>query len=209
MQTVETSSGNQQSRSANRNWETNSPPYGYGGRRADQMVFPVRIIMSPNSSSKCRADGKTRARRRCEPSLPGPPSGRSRWWSRNSTPCTDRLPPQAPVQCGFPPRPPLVWWRDREGETESLLAQPADRSRGRRARRPLAARRPAALLAAALLLAGCGGGSRSDRGRTVVDLRRSRSRARASPPSSRSPSLERLRLHDATTRASTRSPTCR
>ena len=40
--TVETSSGNQQRRSAKRNWPTNSPPYGYGGRRADTIVFPVR-----------------------------------------------------------------------------------------------------------------------------------------------------------------------
>src|SRR5215217_5309684 len=50
--TVETSSGNQHSRRANMNWDTNSPPYGYGGRMADTMVFPVRIIMSPTSSSR-------------------------------------------------------------------------------------------------------------------------------------------------------------
>src|SRR3954451_22399870 len=50
--TVDTSSGNQQSFRAKRNCETNSPPYGYGGRRADNTVFPVRIIMSPTSSSK-------------------------------------------------------------------------------------------------------------------------------------------------------------
>src|SRR3954451_8794726 len=29
--TVDTNSGNQHNRSANRNWITNSPPYGYGG----------------------------------------------------------------------------------------------------------------------------------------------------------------------------------
>src|SRR3954468_19837752 len=46
------SSGNQHRRSANRNWDTNSPPYGYGGGRADTMVLPVRIIMSPTSSSR-------------------------------------------------------------------------------------------------------------------------------------------------------------
>src|SRR5918998_2964481 len=34
----------------NRNCCTNSVPYGYGGRRADTMVFPVRIIMSPTCS---------------------------------------------------------------------------------------------------------------------------------------------------------------
>ena len=49
---MEISSGNQQSFSANRNWATNSPPYGYGGRRADTTVFPVRIIMSPTSSRR-------------------------------------------------------------------------------------------------------------------------------------------------------------
>src|SRR5205814_1369523 len=37
---------------ANKNCETNSPPYGYGGRNADKTVLPVRIIMSPTSSSK-------------------------------------------------------------------------------------------------------------------------------------------------------------
>src|SRR5687767_5433995 len=30
----------------------NSPPYGYGGRRADIIVFPVKIIMSPTCSSR-------------------------------------------------------------------------------------------------------------------------------------------------------------
>src|SRR6266480_5201510 len=50
--TVDTRSGNQHNFNANKNCETNSPPYGYGGRRADNTVFPVRIIMSPTSSSK-------------------------------------------------------------------------------------------------------------------------------------------------------------
>src|ERR671932_1637893 len=49
---VEIRSGNQHSRSANRNWFTNSPPYGYGGRSADMTVLPVRIIMSPTCSSR-------------------------------------------------------------------------------------------------------------------------------------------------------------
>src|SRR6516225_7042049 len=61
MATVEISSGNQTSRSANRNWETSSPPYGYGGRNADHTVLPVRIIMSPNSSSKCRVGMNARS----------------------------------------------------------------------------------------------------------------------------------------------------
>src|ERR1700704_4214922 len=50
--TVDTNNGNQHNFNANKNCETNSPPYGYGGRRADNTVFPVRIIMSPTSSSK-------------------------------------------------------------------------------------------------------------------------------------------------------------
>src|SRR6476659_4575896 len=50
--TVEINSGNQHNFNANKNCETNSPPYGYGGRNADKTVLPVRIIMSPTSSSK-------------------------------------------------------------------------------------------------------------------------------------------------------------
>src|SRR3982074_2580301 len=50
--TVDTNNGNQHNFNANKNCDTNSPPYGYGGRRADNTVFPVRIIMSPTSSSK-------------------------------------------------------------------------------------------------------------------------------------------------------------
>src|SRR4051812_15608800 len=50
--TVLTNSGNQHSFNAKRNWLTNSPPYGYGGLRADMIVLPVKIIMSPTSSSR-------------------------------------------------------------------------------------------------------------------------------------------------------------
>src|SRR6478735_11118667 len=50
--TVEINSGNQHNFNANKNCETNSPPYGYGGRNADKTVLPVRIIMSPTSSSR-------------------------------------------------------------------------------------------------------------------------------------------------------------
>src|SRR3954451_15815403 len=53
--------GNQHNRNANKNCDTNSPPYGYGGRRADTIVFPVKIIMSPTSSSKFFAGRKTRS----------------------------------------------------------------------------------------------------------------------------------------------------
>src|SRR5215212_7853394 len=45
----------------NRNCCTNSVPYGYGGRRADAMVFPVRIIMSPTCSSRFLVGKKTRS----------------------------------------------------------------------------------------------------------------------------------------------------
>ena len=33
------------------NWPTNSAPYGYGGRTAATIVFPVRITMLPTSSN--------------------------------------------------------------------------------------------------------------------------------------------------------------
>src|SRR2546423_12508315 len=59
MAIVEISSGNQHSRSANMNWFTNSPPYGYGGRSADTSVLPVRIIMSPTCSSRFLVGKKT------------------------------------------------------------------------------------------------------------------------------------------------------
>src|SRR3954465_8670364 len=59
--TVETSNGNQHSFNAKRNWLTNSPPYGYGGRRADMIVLPVKIIMSPTSSSMFFAGRKARS----------------------------------------------------------------------------------------------------------------------------------------------------
>ena len=61
MQTVEINSGNQHSRSANRNCETNSPPYGYGGLSAETIVLPVRIIMSPISSSRFLAGMNARS----------------------------------------------------------------------------------------------------------------------------------------------------
>src|SRR5439155_1757289 len=50
--TVEINNGNQHNRSANKNWITNSPPYGYGGRNADMIVLPVKIIMSPTCSNR-------------------------------------------------------------------------------------------------------------------------------------------------------------
>src|SRR4051795_8389527 len=50
--TVDTNNGNQHNRNANKNCDTNSPPYGYGGRNADTTVLPVKIIMSPTSSRR-------------------------------------------------------------------------------------------------------------------------------------------------------------
>src|SRR5436190_22666817 len=41
--TVETSSGNQHSFNAQRNWLTNSPPYGYGGLRAGFIALAGTI----------------------------------------------------------------------------------------------------------------------------------------------------------------------
>lgn len=49
--TVETNNGNQHNFNANKNCETNSPPYGYGGRNADKTVLPVNTIMFPTSSN--------------------------------------------------------------------------------------------------------------------------------------------------------------
>src|SRR4051812_22660885 len=45
----------------NRNCCTNSVPYGYGGRRADTSVFPVRTIMSPPCSSRFLVGKTTRS----------------------------------------------------------------------------------------------------------------------------------------------------
>src|SRR4029078_11054021 len=45
----------------NRNCCTNSVPYGYGGRKADTRVLPVRIIMSPTCSSRFLVGKKTRS----------------------------------------------------------------------------------------------------------------------------------------------------
>src|SRR5258708_13195109 len=59
MARVVKNSGNHPSRSESRNCETSSPPYGYGGRTADRTVLPVRIVMSPTSSTRCRGDCTT------------------------------------------------------------------------------------------------------------------------------------------------------
>src|SRR6059058_5920324 len=59
--TVEINNGNQHNLSANRNWITNSPPYGYGGRSADMIVLPVKIIMSPTCSNRFLVGKKARS----------------------------------------------------------------------------------------------------------------------------------------------------
>ncbi len=53
--------GNQHRRSAKRNCETNSPPYGYGGRMADTMVLPVRMPIEPIVSMKSRMGRNARS----------------------------------------------------------------------------------------------------------------------------------------------------
>src|ERR1700716_3592222 len=59
--TVETNNGNQHNFKANKNCCMNSPPYGYGGRNADNTVFPVKIIMSPTSSRTFLTGKKARS----------------------------------------------------------------------------------------------------------------------------------------------------
>src|SRR4029077_34092 len=142
MQTVETSSGNQHSRSAKTNCETSAPPYGYGGRRADQIVFPVRIIMSPNSSSTCRAGTNARSAT-LRTIFACPSSGRGRWSEElyaMRPPCAthDRRSilasgPSRPVRTQ---PPPLISCADREG-TESLWSTDAARRLRRAARERL------------------------------------------------------------------------
>src|ERR1700704_153078 len=71
--TVEINNGNQHNLSANKNWITNSPPYGYGGLSADMIVLPVKIIMSPTCSSRFFVGKNARsatARTKGESSLP-------------------------------------------------------------------------------------------------------------------------------------------
>src|SRR3954451_3062313 len=62
----------------NMNCCTNSVPYGYGGRRADMIVLPVRIIMSPTCSSRffVGRDARSATARTTEQPLPS--------WSANS-----------------------------------------------------------------------------------------------------------------------------
>ncbi len=43
------------------NWETNSGPYGYGGVTAETIVRPVRITISPASSSTPRVGSNARS----------------------------------------------------------------------------------------------------------------------------------------------------
>src|SRR3954453_15557244 len=134
------SSGNQHSRSANRNWLTNSPPYGYGGRRAETIVLPVRIIMSPTSSRRFFVGRNARsATLRTTDCSPQPRMN----WSRRKT---------IYLTSGSAAN------REPAAQSNLHLAQPLrDSFRAavrRRAFTPLGA--------IALVAAGCGGGTRQD-----------------------------------------------
>src|SRR5580692_9703586 len=119
---------------------------------ADQIVLPVRIIMSPNSSSTCLTDGKARSATLRTISLLALPRVAT-VGARNSTPCPHRAPP-ATVATDAPPlraagrwyRGAIVWGRCRAA---------------RLTRRPLHARGARllpliSLCAAAPVMSGCG-----------------------------------------------------
>src|SRR5436190_8419446 len=143
---VEISSGNQHSLRANRNWLTNSPPYGYGGRRADTSVLPVRIIMSPTCSSRFLVGKKTLSAAARTILSPSPASGRGAGSTR------------APEEYGIA--------RQGYNREPSLTRHtpwyiPAD-LRGRSAQRRIRARALIALAPVALLVAGCGDNKKQD-----------------------------------------------
>src|SRR5690349_6324175 len=86
---------NQHSFIGNRNWPTNSLPYGYGGLTAETIVFAVRIIMFPTSSRTFLVGRKVRsvtARIKFSPFLPGYLRPQSR--DRTETKPTTRIPEQ-------------------------------------------------------------------------------------------------------------------
>src|SRR4051812_13649088 len=157
---VEIRSGNQHSRSANRNWFTNSPPYGYGGRSADMMVFPVRIIMSPTSSSRLLA-GRNALSATLRTNLSPPHRGRPdglRWSSRREGYATYQRsikPEHAATRAACPSateRPP----------SRKFHLRPALRAGGMFARAVSAPRLIVPVLALLAALAGCGGAPQSD-----------------------------------------------
>src|SRR3954454_13828202 len=140
--TVETNNGNQHSFNANRNWLTNSPPYGYGGLRADMIVLPVRIIMSPTSSSRFLTGKNPRSatlRTTCSP----PVRGRPMKAYGNAGPGANREPVS--------------------GRTSSQSTRAARRA-GTLPRAMGMGRRATALgVLVAFGVAGCGGGERQDK----------------------------------------------
>src|SRR6478672_11890875 len=75
------------------------------------MVLPVRIIMSPNSSSKCLAGTNARSatlRTISASALPRVAIG----GRDNSTPCSPAAPPMNPARAGDPPPgAPRRWYR--------------------------------------------------------------------------------------------------
>src|SRR3954470_10454651 len=129
----------------NRNCCTNSVPYGYGGRRADTMVFPVRIIMSPTCSSRFLVGKKTRsAAARTTPVTPP---------LRKPMPCLGTAPEgtvtgATPMVSGYVPRAVRAW---------------RIYGRGQAAGGARCAAMVSGLCVLALALAGCGGGERQDK----------------------------------------------
>src|SRR6266511_3316753 len=148
-------SGSQQSRSMNRNCWTNSVPYGYGGRSAETIVLPVRIIMSPTCSSRFLVGKKTRsaALRTTTQLLPGGTTQRPRKHVRRGKPMACILgPPEGTVVRQAP-----------GGARRAATHLPA-RQGGIRwyVRRSVRAWRMHVVAVCLLALAGCGGGERQD-----------------------------------------------
>src|SRR3954447_5400069 len=132
------------------NWFTNSPPYGYGGRKAETSVLPVRIIMSPTCSKRFLVGRKTLSAvaRTNFPLLPA--SGRA----AHGTCAPEEY---GIAASGYNTQPPLTrftpWY------------VPAD-LRGRRAQRRIGARAFTVLAGTSLLLTGlltgCGNNKKQD-----------------------------------------------
>src|SRR5215218_9548915 len=140
---VEIVSGSQQSRSMNRNCCTNSVPYGYGGRRADTRVFPVRIIMSPTCSSRFLVGKNTRsAAARTTPSSP---------------------PLRKPMACtGGAPEGTVVRQAAGRARCAALAITGAFGADSGYVPPAVRARRMSVVCVCLLAFAGCGGGERQD-----------------------------------------------
>src|SRR5215217_7471100 len=148
---VEIVSGSQQSRSMNRNCCTNSVPYGYGGRRADTRVFPVRIIMSPTCSSRFLVGKKTRsAAARTTPSSP---------------------PLRKPMACtGGAPEGTVVRQAAGRARCAALAITGAFGADSGYVPPAVRARRMSVVCVCLLAVAGCGGGERQDENEASGDF---------------------------------------